>query len=325
MQKSINIIGAGAWGSALSIALSANFAKIYLHVNNKKQLKQSVSGHPALGVAYPYNIELTLDLSLIAKSTNILIVVPSDSFFKTICAIKPYLTKNHNIAWGTKGLDNINKCFLHESFSRVLKKHHSCIISGPSFAFEVAKYKPTTLVAASKNQAHAAHWANIINTNALRVYTNDDIIGVEIGGAVKNILAIATGISAGLGFMANTQAALITRGLAEMIRLGKSLNANESTFNGLSGLGDLILTCSNDLSRNRRFGKELANNNSVAQALNNINATVEGVNALDLILAIAKKNKVELPICEQVGKVIKGIITPNTAVTYLMSRKTASE
>ncbi|HIG89057.1 NAD(P)H-dependent glycerol-3-phosphate dehydrogenase [Candidatus Thioglobus sp.] len=324
-MANLSILGAGAWGSALSIALSDNFDKIYLHTFTAEQAKSLAPKHPALSVNYPDSVELTFDLSLIQKSQSVLIAVPSYGFSTALENIKSYLTPEKSIAWVTKGFDTNKGCFLHESFEAVLKNHFSCAISGPSFAFEVATQKPTALAVASKDKDTRNYWAKALRTNTLRAYTNDDIIGTEVGGSVKNILAIAAGIAAGLGFGANTQAALITRGLAEMTRLGQSLGAQERTFNGLSGVGDLVLTCSDDLSRNRRFGKELSNNQNVEQALKNVGATVEGLNTLELVLSIARKNKVELPICEQVYQVTKGSVSPTQAVNQLMLRGQINE
>jgi len=159
----------------------------------------------------------------------------------------------------------------------------------------------------------------------MRAYMNSDMIGVEIGGAIKNVLAIAAGIASGLGFGANTQAAIITRGLSEMKRLGKAIGAKEKTFYGLSGLGDLVLTCSDDLSRNRRFGKELAKNNNVETALKNVGATVEGLNTLKIVLKLSKKYSIELPICEQVAAVVNGKSSPKDAVKSLMTRQPRKE
>ena len=323
-MANLSIIGAGAWGSALSIALSGNFDTIYLHTHTQDEVNTFQPQHPALLVDYADNVELTFDLSKIQDSDSVLIAVPSYAFSATLKALKPILN-NQPIAWVTKGFDTDAQSFLHESFESILDRHSPCVISGPSFALEVANRKPTALVVASKDKKIQDYWAQAFNANALRAYTNDDVIGVEVGGSVKNILAIAAGIAAGLGYGANTQAALITRGLAEMIRLGTALGAKSETFNGLSGLGDLVLTCSDDLSRNRRFGKELANNQSVKQALKSVRATVEGVNTLALILAIAKKNNIEMPICEQVESVIKAQTTPTKAVNYLMSRAQIQE
>lgn len=324
-MANLSIIGAGAWGSALSIALSDNFDTIYLHTHTQDEVNTLQPQHPTLLVNYANNVELTFNLSKIQQSDSLLIAVPSYAFSATLKAIKPFLNKQP-IAWVTKGFDTDAQCFLHKSFKYTLDNNYpSCVISGPSFAVEVANRKPSALVIASKDKRTQDYWAQTFNTNAIKAYTNDDVIGVEVGGSVKNILAIAAGIASGLGYGANTQAALITRGLAEMIRLGVALGAKSATFNGLSGLGDLVLTCSNDLSRNRQFGKELANNQSVEQALQNVGATVEGFNTLALVLSIAKKNKIEMPICEQVAQVINGKTTPTEAVSYLMSRTQIQE
>lgn len=323
-MANLSIIGSGAWGSALSIALSGNFDTIYLHTHTQDEVDTLQPQHPALSVNYANNIELTFDLSKIQQSDSVLIAVPSYAFLATLKAIKPFLSKQP-IAWVTKGFDTSAQCFLHESFESILNNRSSCVISGPSFAVEVAKHKPTALTVASKDKNTQDYWAQALHTKTLRAYTNDDVIGVEIGGSVKNILAIAAGIASGLDYGANTQAALITRGLAEMMRLGVALGAKPLTFNGLSGLGDLVLTCSDDLSRNRRFGKQLANNQNAKQALENVGATVEGVNTLALILSTAKKNNIEMPICEQVAQVINGKTTPTKALNYLMSRAQIQE
>ncbi len=324
-MANLAIIGAGAWGSALSIALSKNFKRIYLYTHTKDEVATLKPKHPTLSVNYPRNVELTFNHSLIQKSQSVLIATPSYGFATTLETIKPLLTTKQSVAWATKGLDTQHQCFLHESFENILPTHPACVISGPSFAFEVANNKPTALTVASNNKNTRDYWAKTLHNRTLRAYTNNDIIGVEVGGAIKNILAIAAGIAAGLDFGANTQAALITRGLVEMIRFGTALGASAQTFNGLSGLGDLVLTCSDDLSRNRRFGKALANNQSVTQALNNIEATVEGLNTLTLVLSIARKNQVEMPICEQVYQVIQGQVSPKQALNYLMSRAQINE
>lgn len=320
MTSNLSIIGAGAWGSALAIALSDNFDTIFLHAHTQKEVDTLQPKHPALSVNYASNIKLTFDLSHVQDSHSVLIAVPSYGFTSTLKTLQPLLTEKQSVAWATKGFDTDGQCFLHESFESILDKHPSCVISGPSFAFEVASRKPTALSVAAKDKRIQDHWAQVLNTQALRAYTNDDVIGVEVGGSVKNILAIAAGIAAGLNYGASAQAALITRGLAEMIRLGVALGANTSTFNGLSGLGDLVLTCSDDLSRNRQFGKALAKNQNTKQALNSVGATVEGLNTLELVLSQAKNHQIEMPICEQVKQVVDGQVTPTQAVNRLMSR-----
>lgn len=325
MSNNLSIVGAGAWGSALAIALSGKFDTIYLHAHTKHESESLKPQHHALPKPYTDNIQIVHGYDNLSQCDNILIATPSYAFSEILQALKPLLNPQHQIAWATKGFDTHAHCFLYQSFERILPDYHGCVLSGPSFAFEVASGKPTALVAASKNKETREHWAKLICTQTLRAYTNEDIIGVEIGGSVKNILAIAAGIASGLGYGINTQAALITRGLAEMTRLGKSMGANESTFVGLSGLGDLVLTCSDDLSRNRRFGKELANDHNVKNALINVGATVEGLNTLDLILSIATEQKIEMPICEQVYYVTQGTISPTEAVNHLMSREQTDE
>jgi glycerol-3-phosphate dehydrogenase (NAD(P)+) len=180
-------------------------------------------------------------------------------------------------------------------------------------------------VVASQDEKLRKHWLDIIQTLSLRSYENEDVIGVEVGGLVKNVLAIAAGIANGLGYGANTQAALITRGLNEMLGFGLALGANEKTFMGLSGLGDLVLTCSDNLSRNRRFGQLLSKNIKVEKALQEIDATVEGVLGVKTVMLIAEKLKIEMPICKQVALIIDGKITPKEAVDYLMSRPPNAE
>jgi len=321
MQKFLTIIGAGAWGSALAIILGDKFDSIFLIDRDKENIKKLGKQHPALSKTFPSNIRLNHNISSVTKSLGVLIAAPSYAFSDVLENIKPHLNEHHHIAWATKGFDPKNECFLHETFNKILPSYKACIISGPTFATEIVEMKPAAIVVSSKDKKTRDFWANTIQTNTLRAYTNTDIIGVQVGGCVKNILAIAAGVANGLGFGANTQAALITRGLAEMTRLGVALGAEKLTFQGLSGMGDLVLTCSDDLSRNRRFGKELANNNSTDKALSNIGATVEGFNALRLVIGIAKKHQIEMPICEQVLAVVEGRKTPTDAVNDLLLRK----
>jgi glycerol-3-phosphate dehydrogenase (NAD(P)+) len=319
------IVGSGAWGSSLAIAFAKNFDQINLLSHSLEEAVRIKKQHPVLPKPFPENIFVDYDYSLIEESNLVLIAVPSHAFYESLEKIKPYINENHSLAWATKGFDTSKEQLLIESFNQVFPTKSGCVISGPSFAFEVTQGKPTTLVVASNNVINTEVWSKAIQTYTMRAYMNSDMIGVEIGGAIKNVLAIAAGIASGLGFGANTQAAIITRGLSEMKRLGKALGAEEKTFYGLSGLGDLVLTCSDDLSRNRRFGKELAKNNNIDTALKNVGATVEGLNTLKMVLKLSKKYKVELPICEQVSKVVIGENSPEDAVRALMSREQISE
>lgn len=324
MNNSLTIIGAGAWGSALAIALSNKFDKIFLVAKDKANTASLGTQHSALSRPYSQNIFIGHSYEVIHNSKAVLIATPSSSFCSVLKSIKNDLN-DKPIAWVTKGFDPETGNLLHETFNQYLPEHHPCVISGPTFAAEIVEEKPAAIVVASKDKKTRAYWSDIIQTETLRAYTNSDIVGVQVGGSVKNVLAIAAGIASGLGFGANTQAALITRGLAEMTRLGVALGADKITFQGLSGLGDLVLTCSDDLSRNRRFGKELASNISANDALKNINATVEGFKALKLVINVARSNQIEMPICEQVLLVTEGKITPKEAVTELLLRKPSQE
>ena len=324
MNNSLTIIGAGAWGSALAIALSHKFDKIFLLAKDKASSDALGKKHSALSKPYNQNIFIDSSYEVINQSKAVLIATSSSAFGSVLKNIKDNLN-DIPIAWVTKGFDPETANLLHETFNHYLTGHHPCVISGPTFAAEIVEEKPAAIVVASKDEKTRDYWSDIIQTETLRAYTNSDIVGVQVGGSVKNILAIAAGIASGLGFGANTQAALITRGLAEMTRLGVALGADKITFQGLSGLGDLVLTCSDDLSRNRRFGKELANNISTDDALKNINATVEGFKALKLVLKVARSNQIEMPICEQVLLVTEGKTTPKEAVTELLLRKPSQE
>jgi len=319
------IVGSGAWGSSLAIAFAKNFDQTYLLSHSPEEAVKIKKQHPVLPKPFPENVIVDFDYSLIEESDLVLIAVPSYAFYESLEKIKPHINEDHSLAWATKGFDTSKEQLLVESFNQVFPYKYGCVISGPSFALEVTQGKPTTLVVASDNETSTEVWSKAIQTETMRAYMNSDMIGVEIGGAIKNVLAIAAGIASGLGFGANTQAAIITRGLSEMKRLGEALGAEEKTFYGLSGLGDLVLTCSDDLSRNRRFGKELAGNNDIKTSLKNVGATVEGLNTLKMVLKLSNKFGVELPICEQVSKVIKGDNSPRDAVKVLMSREQISE
>ncbi len=324
MNNSLTIIGAGAWGSALAIALSNKFDKIFLVTKDKANTAELGTQHSTLSRPFNQNIVIGHSYGVIHHSKAVLIATPSSSFYSVLKNIKNDLN-DKPIAWVTKGFDPETGNLLHETFNQYLPEHQACVISGPTFAAEIVEEKPAAIVVASKDKKTRDYWSEIIQTEKLRAYTNSDIVGVQVGGSVKNVLAIAAGIASGLGFGANTQAALITRGLAEMTRLGVALGADKITFQGLSGLGDLVLTCSDDLSRNRRFGKELASNISSDDALKNINATVEGFKALKLVMKVARNNQIEMPICEQVLLVTEGKTTPKEAVTELLLRKPSQE
>ncbi len=319
-KKQLSVIGAGSWGSALAFSLANKYKNVHLWCYSEKEKNEL---HPFL--IKQKNILPTLSLAEIMDSQAVLIVPPSHAFSQTLHRLKPYLSSHKHLAFATKGFDSKNKCLLSETFKNILPEQKIVFISGPSFASEVIMQKPTALVVSSKYFLGQKYWIDAIASKTLRIYSNKDIIGTQIGAGTKNIFAIATGIASALDYGANTQAALITRSLAEMVRFGVSLGAKKNTFMGLTGLGDLILTCSDNLSRNRRFGKVLVQYGDIKLALKKINGVVEGLNAIEFVLELAQKKQIEMPICEQVYAVVKEHITPKEALKILMSRAQIEE
>ena len=326
MSEKLAILGAGSWGTALALLAARNGCRTLLWGHNRQhidQLKQDRQNKRYLpGKLFPEKLCVTADLAeLGAFSDLILNCVPSHAFKETLIKLKPHLMPGAKVAWATKGFDPDGSVLLHETVSEILTADTpSAILSGPTFALEVAADLPTAVTIASAHTDFAKQLADILHSGRFRTYTSTDIIGVEVGGAVKNVLAIAAGIADGLGFGANTRAALITRGLSEMIRLGVSMGGKQETFMGLSGLGDLVLTCTDDQSRNRRFGLALGQGKEKATALEKIGQEIEGISAARETNLLAKKYALELPISEQTYQVLYEGLDPLAAVKNLLAR-----
>jgi glycerol-3-phosphate dehydrogenase (NAD(P)+) len=239
--------------------------------------------------------------------------------------LAPLVPAEVGIVWATKGFDPETGRLLHEVALERAGPRELAVLSGPSFAAEVARGLPTAVTVAASNLAFAERCAALVRSERFRAYTHDDLIGVQVGGAAKNVLAVATGIADGLGFGANTRAALITRGLAELIRLGRALGARQQTFMGLAGLGDLVLTCTDDQSRNRRLGLALAQGKTASQALTAIGQEVEGVVTARAVHRIAHDRRIDMPISEQVHAVLYRGQTPEAATRELLERAGRSE
>ncbi|HET7176916.1 MAG TPA: NAD(P)H-dependent glycerol-3-phosphate dehydrogenase, partial [Gammaproteobacteria bacterium] len=281
-KTAIGIVGAGSWGTALAILLSRNGRTVRLWSVDKSELdplpqdRENKRYLPGARFPEPLGIEFELP-KLVADCDDLLVVVPSHGFRDTLKQIAACRPQRLRLAWATKGFEQGSGKLLHEVARETLGQSTPyAVLSGPTFAKEVAKGMPTAVTVASNDAAFAADLAQAVASPVFRAYTSEDLTGVEVGGTVKNIIAIGTGISDGLGFGANARAALITRGLAEITRLGLKLGAKAETFQGLAGLGDLVLTCTDDQSRNRRFGLLLAAGASPAQALAQIAQSVEG-------------------------------------------------
>lgn len=261
-----------------------------------------------------------------AGSDDLLLVVPSHAFRELLTALQPLLGKNHRISWATKGFELETGKLPHQVASEVLSdKYPLAVLSGPTFAREVGAGLPTAMTVAADDQEFARELAEEISDDNFRAYTSNDVIGVEVGGAVKNVLAIGAGVSDGLGYGSNTRIALITRGLVELGRLGHALGARAETFMGLAGMGDLVLTCTDDQSRNRRMGLALAAGKSPDEAAREIGQVVEGVMAARAVHEVSMRHQVEMPICEQVYRILYQGATPESAVQALMNRDLKSE
>ncbi len=328
----ILVAGAGSWGTALAILLSRNHQPTYLwghwpeHITSLKRERQNRRYLP--GVRFPEDLGLLDDLGEALKHTSdILIVVPCRALRGVIEQLaRTPGAKPLRIAWACKGLESGTHKLIHEVIEEVLGGGHPlAAISGPNFAREVVMGLPAAVTVASPDTNFAQDLAARLHGGAFRAYTSDDLIGVEVGGAIKNVLAIAAGVADGLEFGANTRAALITRGLAEMIRLGVALGGRQETFMGLAGLGDLVLTCTDDQSRNRRLGLMLARGQTVEQAISSIGQVVEGLSTAYEVDSLARQHGVEMPITEQVVRLLKGECRPREAVQALLAREPKRE
>lgn len=330
-MASWTILGAGSWGTALALVLARNGHDVLLWDHRPERAAQMAvqreNRRYLPGVPLPENLQVSGDLQLaLQPERQLLVAVPSHAFRGMLERMRPLLAPGRPLAWATKGLDAASGGFLHDVAADVLPDAGPfAVLSGPSFAGEVARGLPTAVVVASRDAAFAAAVAGDFHNESFRVYTSSDIVGVELGGSVKNVLAIATGIADGMGLGANARAALVTRGLAELVRLGAALNADPQTLMGLSGVGDLILTCTDDQSRNRRFGLALGRGQQAGDARQAIGQTVEGVRTAAEVFALAQRVGVEVPLCEQVHRVLSGELTASQAMRVLMQRAQKAE
>lgn len=328
---SIAVYGAGSWGTALALQLARNGNAVGLwdiDAEHTRQIQQARVNHRYLpNIAFPDKLQAEPELARVAQSAHWhLVVVPSHGFRSLLLQLKDLIPNTASICWATKGLELNTGKLLHEVMNEVLPDFSQyAVVSGPTFALEVAKGLPTAMTVAATQPVLAQQIAAAFHGKNYRVYTSDDIVGVELGGAVKNVLAIAAGISDGLGFGANARAALITRGLAEMMRLSLHLQAKPETLMGLAGLGDLVLTCTDDQSRNRRLGLALGQGQDLQTALAAIGQAVEGAKSAHSIGKLAERAGVEMPICQQVTRILYEGLPPRQAVQELISRDLKAE
>jgi glycerol-3-phosphate dehydrogenase (NAD(P)+) len=326
----VAVIGAGSWGTALAIQMARTGHATLLWGRDGARLK--AMGQARCNASYlpdaPFPEALLTEPDLpaaLSRCDDILIAVPSHAFRTTLALIGPHLREASRIAWASKGFEAASGLLPHQVALEVLGQRPMAVLSGPTFAREVGRGLPTAMAIASSDEAFADDFAQRLAGPNFRVYTLADIAGVEVGGAVKNVIAIGCGIADGMGFGANTRVALITRGLAEMMRLGLSLGGQRETFMGLAGLGDLVLTCTDDQSRNRRVGLAIGRGENYLAAELNIHQVVEGVPAARAVYAVAAKSGVDMPICTEVYRVMYENKPVREAVAALMGRGVRAE
>ncbi|HEY0745379.1 MAG TPA: NAD(P)H-dependent glycerol-3-phosphate dehydrogenase [Steroidobacteraceae bacterium] len=326
----MTVIGAGSWGTALAILLAREGHPTQLWSRDEAQRDSMRTTGRNLRylpeASFPQSLQVAVDLDQALKDArDALIAVPSHAFRATLEKIKPHLEARTRIAWATKGFEIATGLLPHQVVQQVLGETPGAVLSGPTFAKEVGAGLPTAMTIASCDENFAKELALSLSGPNFRAYTQTDIMGVEVGGAVKNVIAIGSGIADGMGYGANTRVALITRGLAEMMRLGVKLGALRETFMGLAGLGDLVLTCTDDQSRNRRFGMALGRGESPAQAQSAIHQVIEGVPASRAVYDVARRLEVEMPICREIYRIMYENKPVAAAVQALMGREVRSE
>ena len=330
-KPAVAVLGSGSWGTALAVHLGRTGHRTILWGIETEELvamtRDRVNARYLPGVRLPDRVEIEHDFErAVAEADQLLVVVPSHAFREVLARARPLLKPGQRVAWATKGFEIATGLLPHEVADQVLGRDvPTAVLSGPTFAKEVGAGLPSAMTVASRDPAYAMELAAGISGENFRAYASSDMVGVEVGGAVKNVLALGAGASDGLGYGANTRVALITRGLNEMVRLGLALGAKAETFTGLAGLGDLVLTCTDNQSRNRRCGMLLASGKTLEQAQAEIGQVVEGVPAARAVHAVAARHRVELPICEQIYRVLYEGVSVQDALAALMKRPIRTE
>lgn len=327
----IAVLGAGSWGTALASLLARNGHHTVLWGRNAEQVRSINESHENTrylpGISLPEPLRASTDLPATVRDAElILVVTPSHAFSETIHQLAPHLKAGVGVSWATKGFEPGSGRFLHEVAAQILGVQVPlAVITGPSFAKEVAQGLPTAVTVHSEEPEFAQQVAEALHGPAFRAYTGNDMMGAELGGAMKNVLAVATGIADGMALGLNARAGLITRGLNEMLRLNQALGGRAETLMGLAGLGDLVLTSTGDLSRNRRLGLALGKGQSLKEAVAAIGQVVESIQTCDEVMRLAARFDMDLPISALVQRVLHEQITPHEGLKMLLSREQKPE
>ena len=324
------VLGAGSWGTALSVLLSDNGHQVTMwsiDENEVKMLNEKREHETKLpGVKLPDQLQITGDLEDTVQGKDFLVLaVPSPFTRSTAAKMSPYVTEGQIIVDVAKGIEESTLMTLSRQIEQEIPQADVAVLSGPSHAEEVGRRLPTTCVVGAKTKKTAEYLQSMFISNVFRVYTSPDILGIELGGSLKNVIALAAGIADGLGYGDNTKAALITRGIAEIARLGVKMGGKIETFTGLTGMGDLIVTCASVHSRNRKAGYLIGKGMSMQEAMDEVKMVVEGVYSAKAAAKLAKKYDVSMPIVEEVNAVLFGGKSPADAVNDLMMRESRSE
>ena len=327
----VAVLGAGSWGTALAALMARHGHSVVLWGRDARaadtidRLHENPRYLP--GIALPETLRATSDLAASLRGADlVLVVVPSHAFTETLHLLAPLRPDGAGVAWATKGFEPGSGRFLHEVAEDILGPQVPlAVVTGPSFAKEVTLGLPTAVTVHGQDPEFAQRVADVLHGPAFRAYTGDDMVGAELGGAMKNVLAVATGVADGMQLGFNARAGLITRGLNEMLRLSAAIGAKPETVMGLAGLGDLVLTCTGDLSRNRRLGLALGRGQSLADAVREIGQVVESIQTADEVMRLAQRHGIELPIAENVRDVLHGDITPAEGLKRLMARERKAE
>jgi glycerol-3-phosphate dehydrogenase (NAD(P)+) len=327
----IAVLGAGSWGTALAALMARHGHSVVLWGRDAQILdaieRQHENPRYLPGIALPDTLRATSDFAASVRDADlVLVVVPSHAFTETLRLLAPLRPAAAGVAWATKGFEPGSGRFLHEVAEDILGPQVPlAVVTGPSFAKEVALGLPTAVTVHGQDPEFAQRVADVLHGPAFRAYTGDDMVGAELGGAMKNVLAVATGVADGMQLGLNARAGLITRGLNEMLRLSAAIGAKPETVMGLAGLGDLVLTCTGDLSRNRRLGLALGRGQSLSDAVREIGQVVESVQTADEVLRQAERHGIDLPISSAVRDVLHGDLTPAAGLQQLLAREQKPE
>ncbi len=330
MNTPVAVLGAGSWGTALAVLLARNGVPTTLWGRSPQAVVDMATARANMRYLPEMKFPDALGISgvletCVRDAAIVLISVPSHAFRDLLDEITPWVAPAAGIAWATKGFDPGSGRFLHELVEERLPEHPAAVVTGPSFAQEVAQGLPTALTVQSNDDAFAQRLARLLHAPTFRAYTGNDILGAELGGAMKNVLAVATGVADGMQLGLNARAGLITRGMNEILRLGTALGAKAETLMGLAGLGDLVLTCTGDLSRNRRLGIALGRGVPLSQAVAGIGQVVESIVTVDEVVRLARRVGIELPIAEHVQHVLHEDMTPEEGLHALLAREQKPE